>query len=636
MKVYLNSIVFVSRIQKLIFMLVFTGLFFASCSKEKEVNTASDETGNVIFSMGAVDDNVIDNPVIKAAANTTTKTSGSSKTIKLENGVMATASTLEGTYSGIGSPTITKATSTRAASGAVAAKVTPGVNYRILIYDNNGTFVKSVLAVSGTDTPIVLPVGKQLVWYAYSYNDDNAVAEPADLNNPSIVTPNDKDLLYASGSFTSSKSVTRIPITFAHKLARIDVQVNSDQLSATITQIAGTIANTTGINAGTLNLRTGSISNIVNSTVGNLTWTNADGSTTPSNQKYASYYTADPTALTSIQLKLTQLDVRYVNNSNETLVTPASPRTVSFGTYAPAVGKILLTDLNLWKIIPVKKILHLSTTSVYGYSAENASSANVIGDARNFGTNATSIVKSAGFTHVGPQLTSAQTVAEITAKPDIIIIGYAYTPNNAELEALKTYLNAKGVIICHMESPSGLQTTLRSFLNNPAITVSSRNSSGSVYQLNSVSDEILNGPFGNLTSGKFWGEDASATGVISGLNLTDITVYSGGSAFNESSSYPGTVSMFKHNTLNLFVVGDGGFLSNHNTVGNSTSNTIEPFAVNGSNFPISRAYGRASTSSSPSGNLPGGSWQVSNSIVFSNVMAWAIKRAQFYGINTTP
>lgn len=636
MKINSNSIIFASRIQKLIIMLVCTGLIFSSCSKEKEVNTTPDETGNVIFSMSAVTDNIIANPVTKAAANTASKPEGSSKTVKLENGVMATASASEGTYSGVGAPIAVKAASARAANGTVAGKVTPGVNYRILIYDNTGTFVKSVSAVSGTDMPIMLPIGKQLVWYAYSYNDNNPIAEPADLNNPSIATPNDKDLLYATGSFTSSESVTKIPITFDHKLARIDVHVNSDQLSATITQIAGTIANTSGINSGTLDLRTGAVSNISNTTIGNLTWTNADGSTTPSNQKYASYYTADPSALTSIQLKLTQLDVTYVNNSTATLITPASPSTVSFGTYAPAVGKILLADLKLWKVIPVKKILHLSTTSIYGYAAENAASANVIGDARNFGTTAASVVKSAGFTHVGPNLTSVQRIAEINAKPDIIIIGYAYTPNAAELTALTAYLNAKGVIICQMEDPAGLQTTLRSFLANPAITVSSRNSAGAVYPLNSVNDEILNGPFGNLTSGKYWGEDASATGVISGLNLANITVYSGGSGYNWPTSNPGTVSMFKHNTLNLFVAGDGGFLSNHNTVGNSTSNTIEPFAVNANNFPISRAYGIASTSSSPAGTLPAGSWQVSNSIVFANAMAWAIKRAQFYGINTTP
>lgn len=74
------------------------------------------------------------------------------------------------------------------------------------------------------------------------------------------------------------------------------------------------------------------------------------------------------------------------------------------------------------------------------------------------------------------------------------------------------------------------------------------------------------------------------------------------------------------------------FLSNENANGNQyPSNTIEPFVApsTGGYFPVQKSsYGYAGN-----GYTTGG-MQVQNSILFANMIAWAIKQAEFNGINT--
>ena len=88
------------------------------------------------------------------------------------------------------------------------------------------------------------------------------------------------------------------------------------------------------------------------------------------------------------------------------------------------------------------------------------------------------------------------------------------------------------------------------------------------------------------------------------------------------------ITMFKHNTLDLFWIGDGGFLSNYTNSGTIISDTGYPFATNVANFPVSKKYGYAGN------GYTAGSMDVYNSVIFANVMSWAIIRSEFYGINT--
>jgi len=120
----------------------------------------------------------------------------------------------------------------------------------------------------------------------------------------------------------------------------------------------------------------------------------------------------------------------------------------------------------------------------------------------------------------------------------------------------------------------------------------------------------VNGPFGDLR-GKYWGVDWSPTVQASNLPIgtepNQITVYSNPNAANRKET-PVGVSMFKHNSKNLFWMGDGSFLSAPpgSAAGWGTNDGAEPFATintaiskfsmptianNYTNYPVPRPYG---------------------------------------------
>ncbi|WP_276967642.1 hypothetical protein [Chryseobacterium sp.] len=317
-------------------------------------------------------------------------------------------------------------------------------------------------------------------------------------------------------------------------------------------------------------------------------------------------------------------------NQNITLSGTGTPTSTSVKTItitSDSQGGVSTTcTVNVIVVIPVKTVVHLGGTGDHGYSAEEDASRNLMDAAANFGTLATSVVKFEGFTHLAPA-DGAPAIAALNNKPDIVIMGYPYSPNAAERTAIVDYLNKGGVVIAQLEENASIQALMRSIFASPQINATGRNSGGAVYQMININDEILNGPFGDVR-GKNWGEDASATSALDGVSESFITSYSGASAINSTSVFAGT-TMFKHKNLNLFYVGDGGFLSNFNANGTIASNTAYPFATNTSNFPVAKtAYGFAGN-----GNTLG-SMAVQNSIIFANVVAWAIKQAEFNGINT--
>lgn len=306
--------------------------------------------------------------------------------------------------------------------------------------------------------------------------------------------------------------------------------------------------------------------------------------------------------------------------------TPTSITTKIMTISSNSQSTAATCNANVIVVIPTKSIVHLGGTGDHGYSAFEDASRNLLNEPANFGTTATSIVKAEGFTHTRP-VGASNIVTALNAKPDIVITGYPYTPSASEITALVSYMNAGGVVIAHLEGAASIQNFMRSIFGDAAITATGRNGGGAVYSIVNYNDEILNGPFGDVR-GKNWGEDASPTVAVTNLPASMITAYSSASAINSTNTYTGS-TMFKHNSLNLFYVGDAGFLSNFNANGTTTSNTAYPFATTVNNFPIEKAaYGGAGNGYSA------GSMQVQNSIIFANALAWAIKQAQFNGINT--
>ncbi|KMQ63739.1 hypothetical protein ACM40_02800 [Chryseobacterium sp. BLS98] len=281
--------------------------------------------------------------------------------------------------------------------------------------------------------------------------------------------------------------------------------------------------------------------------------------------------------------------------------------------------------------IPVKKILHIGAETAYGYSAYTGPSRSLMDSPTNFGTTTSSVVKSAGYSHtsLGSNPSNATLLTSLNAKPDIVIIGYPYTPDATAAGYLANYLNNKGVVIAFEDDTPSSQNVMRAIFSDPTISSSYGGGAGSVYALVNTNDPILNGPFGDVR-GKNWGEDASTTVNMSGLTSGFIP-YSYAQPINSTTSRTG-ISGLRHASLNFIWFGDGGFLSNENANGNQfNSNTIEPFAApsSGGYFPVQKtAYGYAGNGYSA------GSMQVQNSILFANMLAWAIKQAETNGINT--
>lgn len=281
--------------------------------------------------------------------------------------------------------------------------------------------------------------------------------------------------------------------------------------------------------------------------------------------------------------------------------------------------------------IPSKKILHIGLETVYGYSAFTGPSRSLMDSPTNFGTSVASVVKSGGYTHtsLGGAPSNATLLAALNTKPDIVIIGYAYTPDATASGYIANYLNNKGVVIAFEDDAASSQNMMRAIFSDPTISASNGAGAGSVYALVNTNDAVLNGPFGDVR-GKNWGEDASTTVNITGLTSGFIP-YSYAQPINSTTPRTG-ISGLRHSSLNFIWFGDGGFLSNENANGNQyPSNTIEPFVApsSGGYLPVQKStYGYAGN-----GYALGG-MQVQNSIIFANALAWAIKQAETNGINT--
>lgn len=317
-----------------------------------------------------------------------------------------------------------------------------------------------------------------------------------------------------------------------------------------------------------------------------------------------------------------------------TLTGTGTPTSVSVKTMtisAVSASGTSTCSVNVIPVIPAKTVLHIGYTTAYGYSAYTGPSRSLMDSETNFGAKANSVVKFETFTHtsLGTAPSNSQLLAALNNKPDIVILGYNYIPDATDAVHLAAYLNKKGVVIALTESSLGTQNMMRAIYSDPSISTSLGEGAGAIYALSNTNDPVLNGNFGDVR-GKYWGEDASNTTIVSGLTGNFIP-YSYAQAVNSTTSRTG-VTALRHTGLNFIWFGDGGFLSNENSNGNQyTSNTIEPFVAPSTRgyFPIEKsAYGFAGNGYSA------GSFKVQNSILFANMIEWAIQQAEYNGINT--
>jgi hypothetical protein len=173
----------------------------------------------------------------------------------------------------------------------------------------------------------------------------------------------------------------------------------------------------------------------------------------------------------------------------------------------------------------------------------------------------------------------------------------------------------------------GNTTTLKSATNG-LTGVTYNGGAGTIYPFlptgdnaPAADDPILNGPFGDLRD-KRWGEDASATGFVTGITASHpVIVYSRDTEARNGNGTGRGVTMLRSSNKGLFFVGDGGFISQYSrTMG---TDIIEPFGIDSKKRPTTRSYGY------------GYGYKVYNAALFANVIYWAIDYAQFYGNNST-
>ena len=305
--------------------------------------------------------------------------------------------------------------------------------------------------------------------------------------------------------------------------------------------------------------------------------------------------------------------------------TPTSTTSANLTLSSNSGGEVETTcNVTVIMAIPSKTVLTLGN-GIYNFANTNAGPNYMLKAVINYGTQDNSTVKyvqpfnfTNGDTFSDAALTNLLTGAN---PPDIVITGYPWDPtNNATIaQTFLNYLNNGGVVLMFCQQTGFTQAIVRTIFGDNSLTVSSNGgTAGSRYLIPLLNnDPIINGPFGNI-GGKYWGEDASTTSTIPNIaNNPNITVYS-------TSPNNGNVTAFRHNTLSLFWIGDGGL----NAWGGltNTSTTTYPFMMNANYVPVEKSnYGPGSFSTT------NGSGPIINSILTANAVAWAIQMAQAKG-----
>ncbi|MCI0922724.1 hypothetical protein [Sphingobacterium rhinopitheci] len=558
--------------------------------------------------------------------------------------------------------------------------VYPYMRYRILLYNiTTNILEKNIETDASRNLEIPVTAGDEYRWYAYSYNTAGNVEEPVMENNiPTIRTAADKEFIWASsdGPILASGATIPLSINFEHKVAEVIVEINTQELLGTITDIEVEFAEVDYFNTGKINILTGDISDIIPYTSPLLDETNF--TTVGNPQIYqARIYTADPiNNIESLQLNINKLSSMHHDNSVKELHTATDPpKQVTFSFNAPQIAKSHVASLNFKYTIPTKKILHVTgdgnnSNLNFSFAAQPGSNTagqnlpphSMLKQELNYGALPNSIVSTHGYTHQTVLNSGLKAALEETTKPDIVIMSLFYTMTDADVTALNTYLNHGGVVMMFVDNATGFSAELlayQKFINaafdvtNIIMSVSPFYGGGSLFRLDHegiVNDRIIYGPFGNL-SNQFWGTDTHNVLVAENLPIgtatNQATVYCNPQPDNVTQFAPTGQVMFKHNSKKLFYIGNSSFLSTRPDLiyggWAGGDNPIKvPFATvflpnypntadptrNYNDYPMPRRYGWDAFGVGYTPNS-----MVYNAPLFANLMAWAIYQAEISGIN---
>ncbi len=588
-----------------------------------------------------------------------------------ESGFVASLTTIQdglvGTYDEdyINSSTIPNATKNTISRATI--DMPQGYTYRVILYNRNtGEFWRTIHARSGTPATVDGQRGVTYTWYAYSYNNMEEIPAPTNLSNPSIETPTDKALMYATGEIniptTGEAEANIIGILFEHKVAQLRIRIDATSLAtyATINNLNATFDNPSYIKKGQFNIRGNRISQIEAAPIETIFNTRS-----ATNIWDRSFFTVDPQVLSTYRITINDLPVRFTGvpdalaNRNLATYFGMANRPVFTSSFRnPVIGQRLTSNIFLNYQPSSLRVLHISSGSSDGFALEQGPSWQFINSKENFGDLPQSVVKIGSWTNGGgaweggtATSNSAQNrmtfstsnafdtqirtrlAAGAPNRPDVVIIGFNVSSISPIFgTALNDFINDRGVVVMMLQSVSNNDQNSANFFNNLFGVnnigfFNNTGASGAMYPIdgNNPTDVILNGPFGDVRN-QYWGDDRgpSTLGIVN-APANQITIYSREQAINRGVAGTRGATMFIHNTKSIFFVGDGGFVAY--SAGGANNMTAFPFLYDAmTTRPLPKPFGNSSN------GYVAGSRSAYNSIVMANVMAWAVLKAELEGI----
>jgi len=229
--------------------------------------------------------------------------------------------------------------------------------------------------------------------------------------------------------------------------------------------------------------------------------------------------------------------------------------------------------------------------------------------------------------------------ALLDEKPDVIVTGYDFEVFPLVAVRLREYMEQGGVLVHMSEQEYGTNRLMTEIFGrvDPGADrglsheVDEFSYSGGVLYLipaDNPKDPVTDGPFGSVR-GKYWGEDLSETTRVrlNKASESDIISFSGTYDHNRQWSPPDPKgsSFFRHKTLPLVFIGDGGFIASSH----KEHNILRPFRVNRDSEDIEN-YMRP-VPHEDYGYEPQYRDYVWNSTIFANIMTWAISETNYLG-----
>lgn len=639
LNIYLKNLV---ALNSFVLLLIFVS---SSCSKKSDDNQSIGEKVDLIVKVAGVKDVTTElNLKASGAGNSTISLPSLDTSFKhtfAKNDLVWKVESHQIINSDGFKSNIDNGIKTKASLSAATSPMDTGVKYRLLLYSSSNELIASVETTVGQEQHFSVTSGETYKWYAYSYNTSASIPSPNSAS-PTITTPINTPLLYASGQISPTTYGTILPITFQHQLTQLRVEIKESSGFRAILGATGEFTNNNYVQTSTFDIltgqKTGALISANISTLSFMSEVNAD-----TVKQVAKYYTAND-AISSYSVNINSLNVQYTKTSTRSLVSTNLPNTgvqnfIFSSTPTNKRGYVLKGTLQLSFVLPTMTILPFSNSSDnngYRFGTGTAAGA-FLRAAANFGPSS-DYVRIKSLTVIAPTTANEATTGttgwnrfialmnDPAKYPDILVVANWFNYLNDQCwDLINDYINAGGNVFYTHDEPGGELYAARGIGNIFGVTglgLNRPSESSHTYRFtdtqNAENDGILRGPFGDVRP-YYWGQDRVGTTYITGYNGSEAIVYSNRSQNATPPATPG-MAFFRHKTKSFFYVGDVGFYNNNSLT--ETSTTQFPFRVNASYFPVLAPY-------SSSNNL------IANSFMFGNVMSWMLNRAHYNPIDRT-